>query len=133
VSPPSSEAPAERRAAERHVCYCPCLVNFDRKHLDGLPGSIATQGEIRDLSACGVGLLLRPSVPTGTILTVGPLGRDAPPLPTLQVVRCVPVGPFWHHGCALDRQLTPDELREWLNGTRSEALGDVPEDPGDLA
>jgi len=111
---PSTEKPDERRAAERRGCYCPCLVCFDRRHFDGQAGNVRTQGEIRDLSECGVGLLLRPSVPPGVTLTVGPLGRDTPPLPPVQVVRCVPVGLSWHHGCALDRRLTAAELRDWL-------------------
>jgi len=114
MPPPNTGKPFERRAKERRVCHCPCLVCFDRRHLDGLAGSVATQGEIYDLSECGVGLLLRPAVPPGTTLTVGPLGSDALPLPPAQVVRCVPVGRSWHHGCALDRHLTAEELRDWL-------------------
>jgi hypothetical protein len=105
---------AERRAAGRRACHRPCLVRFDRCHLDGLPGSVGTQGSLCDLSACGLGLLLRPAVPPGATLAVGPLGSEAVSLPPARVVRCVPVGRHWHLGCALQRQLSEEELRGWL-------------------
>jgi hypothetical protein len=114
VPPPNTDKPEERRAAERRACHCPCLVYFDRKYLDGLPGSIGTEGEIRDISECGVGLVLRPPVPPGATLTIDSLGRDTGPLPPIHVVRCVPAGLGWHHGCALDRRLSAEELRDWL-------------------
>jgi hypothetical protein len=90
------------------------LVRFDRRHLDGRPGSVGAEGCLSDLSACGVGLLLRPAVPPGASLAVGPLGSEAPVLPPARVVRCVPVGRLWRHGCALGRSLTEEELRAWL-------------------
>jgi hypothetical protein len=104
----------ERRAEPRCVCHRPCLVRFDRRHLDGRSGSVGAEGCINDLSACGVGLLLRPAVPLGATLAVGPLGSAATPLPTVHVVRCVAVGQFWQHGCSLERRLSEEELRAWL-------------------
>jgi hypothetical protein len=115
VPTPNMESQEERRDGERRPCHCPCLVCFERKHFDGLEGSVQTQGAIRDLSECGVGLVLRLSVAPGVMLTVSPLGRATRPLPPLRVVRCVPVGPDWHHGCLLDQRLAEEELRDWLN------------------
>jgi hypothetical protein len=112
--PPRKDQPRERRAAERLTCHQPCLVRFDRKHLDGQPGSVGTEGSLSDLSVCGMGLLLRPAVPPGATLAVGSMGTEAPPLPPAHVVRCVPVGRYWRHGCALERRLTEEELRAWL-------------------
>jgi hypothetical protein len=102
----------ERRAEPRRLCHRPCLVRFDRLHLDGRPGSVGAEGYVSDLSACGAGLLLRPALPSGATLAIGPLGSAAVPL--AQVVRCVPAGRRWRHGCRLERQLSEEELRGWL-------------------
>jgi hypothetical protein len=71
------------------------------------------EGSIRDLSACGMGLLIRQAIPPGATLLVGPLGSEATLLPA-HVVRHTPVGKLWQHGCALDRRLSEDELSTWL-------------------
>jgi hypothetical protein len=105
----------ERRAAARHVCHRPCLIRLERTHFDGLAGSIGAGASVRDLSACGAGLALPFHVAPGADLAVGPLGRDGPPLLPARVIRCVPVGGRWHHGCTLARRLTDAELRAWLN------------------
>jgi hypothetical protein len=114
MSPPQTDQPEERRAEARRACHQPCLVRFDRRHLDGRPGSVGAEGAVSDLSACGVGLLLRPAVPPGATLAVGPLGSEAAPLPPARVVRCVPAGGRWRYGCALERRLNEEELRAWL-------------------
>jgi hypothetical protein len=111
---PYKDKPGQRRGADRWACYRPCLVRFNRMYLDGRAGSVGVQGLIRDLSACGVGLVLRPSVPPGSTLSVAPLGGEVPPLPSARVVRCVQVGGHWHHGCTWERRLTEKELRGWL-------------------
>jgi len=104
----------ERRAEPRSVCHRHCLVRFDRRHLDGQPGSVGAAGCVSDLSACGVGLLLQPAVPSGATLAIAPLGSSAVPLPPAHVVRCVPTGGRWRHGCWLERRLSEEELRSWL-------------------
>jgi hypothetical protein len=112
--PPRTDKPGERRAAERRACHQPCLVRFDRRYLDGWPGSVGAEGSLSDLSACRLGLLLRPAVAPGATLAVGPLGSEAPMLPPARVVRCVPAGRLRRYGCALGRRLSEEELRAWL-------------------
>ena len=56
---PHTEQPKDRRAEARRACQRPCLVRFDRRHFDGRAGSVGAEGSLIDLSACGVGLLLR--------------------------------------------------------------------------
>jgi len=104
----------ERRAEPRRTCHKHCLVRFDRRHLDGQPGSAGAEGYMSDLSACGVGLLMQPAVPSGATLTLAPVGSGAAPLPPAHVVRCVPVGGRWRHGCQLEWRLSEEELRGWL-------------------
>jgi hypothetical protein len=87
---------------------------MDRKHLDAQEGSVRCQGELLDLSECGVGLSLRFAVSPGAMLFVGPMAGNALALPPAQVVRCVPLGGAWRHGCALGRRLTPEEVEDWL-------------------
>lgn len=111
---PDEDRSGERRAAPRRVCHRPCLVRFDRLQFDGRPGSVGAEGCVGDLSACGVGLLLRPAVPSGATLAIAPLGPAAGPLPPAHVVRCVPAGGRWRHGCCLERRLSEEELRAWL-------------------
>lgn len=112
--PPETHQREERRAAPRRVCHQHCLVRFDRLHLDGQPGSVGAEGCISDLSAGGVELLLRPALPTGATLAIAPLGSAAVPLPPAHVVRCVPVGGRWRHGCCWERHLSEEEMRGWL-------------------
>lgn len=112
--PLSRDQSRQRRAEPRRTCHQHCLVHFDRVHFDGHPGSIGAEGYISDLSACGVGLLLRQAIPSGATLTIDPLGSSAVSLPPAHVVRCVPMGRRWRHGCCLDRRLTEGELRGWL-------------------
>jgi hypothetical protein len=108
------EQSGERRAEPRRVCHQHCLVRFDRLHLDGQPGSVGAEGYVTDLSPHGVGLVLRPAVPSGATLAIAPFEPAAVPLPPAQVVRCVPVGGRWRHGCCLERPLSDEELRGWL-------------------
>jgi len=61
--PPCIDQPKERRAGPRRICQRHCLVRFDRRRLDGRPGSVGAEGSIGDLSASGVSLLMRPAVP----------------------------------------------------------------------
>jgi PilZ domain len=112
--PPRATNPVERRAAPRHACHRTCLVRFDRVHFDGQPGSVCVRAQIVDVSAGGVGLLLRPHLPAGVALSVSPLGHDRPAMGGVRVVRSAPHGNSWHHGCVLPRQLTEDELQSWL-------------------
>ena len=114
MSPLPTEQPGERRAEPRRICHQGCLVRFDRLHFDGRPGSVGAEGYISDLSACGVGLLLRPAITLGATLAIDPLESSAAPLPPAHVVRCVPVGGRWWHGCRLERRLSKGELRSWL-------------------
>jgi len=104
----------ERRAEPRRISHKHCLVRFDRRHLDGQPGSVGAEGCVSDLSARGVGLLLQPAIPSGATLAIAPFGSTAVPLPLAHVVRCVPVGGRWRHGCSLERRLSEEELRGWL-------------------
>jgi hypothetical protein len=104
----------ERRAEPRHVCHRHCLVRFDRLHLDDQPGSVGAEGYIRDVSAGGVGLLLRMALPSGAMLAIAPFGSAAVLLLPAQVVRCVPAGNRWRYGCRLERHLSEEELRGWL-------------------
>lgn len=106
--------PKERRTDARRACHRPCLVRFDRHHFDGRAGSVGAEGSIIDLSACGVGLLLRSAVPVGTTLAIGPLGAETPPLPTACVVRRAPGAGRWRYGCGLQRRLKEEELSAWL-------------------
>jgi hypothetical protein len=112
--PPSTSPQNDRRSDPRRNCHRHCLVRFDRLYLDGQPGGVGAEGCISDLSSGGVGLLLRPAVPAGATLAIAPLGSAALPLPPAHVVRCVPVGGRWRHGCCLERRLSEDELRGWL-------------------
>jgi hypothetical protein len=112
--PPDTNHSEERRAESRRICHRHCLVRFDRRHLDGQPGSIGAEGSISDLSACGVGLLLRPAIPSGAMLANTLPGLAAVPLPLAHVVRCVPAGGRWRHCCRLERRLSEEELRGWL-------------------
>ncbi len=111
---PETNPTEERRNALRRVCRQHCLVRFDRAHLDGGPGTVGAEGDICDLSACGVGLLFRPALPVGASLAITPLGSPAVPLPPAHVVRCVPAGGRWRHGCCLGRALSDEELGRWL-------------------
>jgi len=111
---PRTDQPQERRAAPRRACHRPCLVRFDRQQLDGQAGSVGAEGSIIDLSACGVGLLMKSAVPPGATLEVGPLNSEKTRLPLACVVRCVPAGWHWQHGCSLERQLNEEELSVWL-------------------
>jgi len=104
----------ERRAEPRRICHQHCLVRFDRVHLDGQAGCVGAEGFITDLSSCGVGLLLRPAIPSGATLAFAPLGSASVPLPLAHVVRCVPVDGRWRHGCSLERRLSEEELRSLL-------------------
>ncbi len=113
MSRPHKDPSEDRRAAPRRACHRPCLVRFDRRHLDGQAGSVGAEGAISDLSAWGVGLLLRPAVPPGATLAVGPLDTGVA-LPAARVVRCVPVGGRYCYGCHLERRLSEEELRAWL-------------------
>jgi hypothetical protein len=112
--PLDTEQSGERRAEPRRNCHQHCLVRFDRLHLDGQPGSIGAEGYISDLSRCGVCLLLRSGIPSGATLGIAPSGSAAVPLPLAHVVRCVPVGGRWRHGCCLERRLSAEELRGWM-------------------
>jgi hypothetical protein len=114
MSPSETEQAEERRAEPRRSCHHYCLVRYDRRHLDGQPGSVSAEGYISDLSAGGVGLVLRPALPAGATLVIDPLGTEAVPLPTAHVVHCVPAGDFWRHGCWLERRLSEEEMRDWL-------------------
>jgi hypothetical protein len=67
-----------------------------------------------DLSTCGMGLLLRPAIRSGAMLAIEPLESDVVPLPPAHVVRCVPAGGRWWHGCCWERRLSEEELRSWL-------------------
>jgi hypothetical protein len=113
-SPPTGPL-SDRRATVRRAVHCPCLVRFDRRHLDGVAGCVAAPAEIQDLSAGGVGLLLRPHLPPGAGVALEPLDRDRLELPLAQVVRYVPCSGRWRHGCALGRRLTGAELQDWLD------------------
>ena len=115
MSPSDTDRSGERRAQPRRTCHRYCLVRFDRLHLDGQPGSVGVEGSISDLSACGIGLLLRPAIPAGATLAIAPSGSSAAaPLPLAHVVRCVPVDGLWRHGCRLGRRLSEEELHGWL-------------------
>jgi PilZ domain len=114
MSTPQTDQAKERRANARRPCHRPCLVRFDRRHLDGRAGSVGAEGSIIDLSLCGVGLLLRSAVPPGTTLAVGPFGTEQPPLPLACVVHCVPGDGRWRYGCGLERRLKEEELSAWL-------------------
>ena len=113
MPPPHAGPPGDRRAAERQVCQCPCLVRFDRAHLDGGGGVVQAPAVLHDLSACGLSLRLRSWLPPGAVLGVEPLDQPAPALPPARVVRCVSAAGRWHLGCALARILMEDELRAW--------------------
>jgi hypothetical protein len=113
--PPATAPRDDRRSGVRRPCHRPCLVRFARTHLDGQPGSVAVAASVADLSAHGIGLLLRHRLPPGTEVTVCALDEDRPDLPLAGVVRCVPLAQHWHHGCTLARRLTEDELRAWLD------------------
>jgi hypothetical protein len=114
VFPLPTDQPEERRGEPRRICHGHCLVRFDRAHLDGQPGSVGVQGYICDLSANGLSLLLRPAIPAGATVAIAPLGSSAKRLPLAHVVRCVPAGRRWRHGCSLDRRLSEEEMNAWL-------------------
>jgi hypothetical protein len=114
MSSPNTNQPGEHRAEVRRLCHKHCLVRFDRAHLDGQAGSVGAEGYLSDLSACGVGLLLRRALPAGTMLAIAPSESAAVPLPLARVVRCVPVGGRWQHGCSWERRLSENELHGWL-------------------
>jgi hypothetical protein len=104
----------ERRAEPRSLCHQHCIVRFDRMHLDGVPGSVGVEGYICDLSPGGVGLLMQPAIPAGATLAIAPIEVAAGPLPPSQVIHCIAVGQRWRHGCRLERRLSQEELRYWL-------------------
>jgi hypothetical protein len=114
MTPSKIDPSAERRGERRHLCHRHCLVRFDRRHLDGEPGFVGVEGYVSDLSAGGVGLLLRPAIPVGATLTIVPFGSAAAKLPPAEVVHCVQAGRRWRHGCRLQRRLDEKELRGWL-------------------
>jgi hypothetical protein len=104
---------SDRRARPRCACHRPCIVRFDRRHLDGQPGTVGAEGAVIDLSACGVGLRLRSAILPGATLSVEPLNSETTPLPLACVVRCVHMGGYWQHGCSLERHLNEEELDVW--------------------
>jgi hypothetical protein len=114
MSRPKRDPPEERRADLRHQCHRHCLVSFDRRYLDGQPGSVSAEGYVSDLSASGVGLLLRREIPMGATLAITPFESAPAPLPPAQVVRSVQVGGRWRLGCRLEQRLSEQELRAWL-------------------
>ena len=114
MSAPNTDPPKERRADTRHICHRPCLVRFDRRRFDGRPGRVGAEGALVDLSACGLGLLLRSAVPLGTTLAVSPLGTHQSALPLACVVHCVLGEGRWYYGCGLARRLREEELSAWL-------------------
>jgi hypothetical protein len=70
--------------------------------------------EIRDVSAGGIGLLLRRRFERGTLLAVEPIepGPDAPTLLLVQVVRSTAQAEGrWLLGCQLVRELSASEVR----------------------
>jgi hypothetical protein len=111
---PTTNPAEERRAEPRRVCHKHCLVRFDRWHLDGQAGSVGAEGCLSDLSARGVGLLLRTALPAGATLTITTFGLAVAPMAPAHVVRCVPVGRCWRHSCCLKRRLSEEELQGWL-------------------
>jgi PilZ domain len=102
----------ERRAAPRFAC------GQDRPgHLIVAGGADPRWARPRDVSVCGIGLLLAQPFAPGTTLTIQLRSRpeDARRPLTAGVVRTEPQADgSWLVGCAFDKPLTAEELRAFL-------------------
>jgi serine/threonine protein kinase len=101
--------PDERRAAIRYACRQGgvCLVV-------GASGQKSWEGEVRDISVGGLGLVLGRRFEPGTDLTVGwdQQAKDVPQTVLARVVRAESQLPSqWLLGCQLTRRLSDQEVR----------------------
>jgi diguanylate cyclase (GGDEF)-like protein len=111
---------AQRRGTARVVCGRTVRVR----------GEADSQEEFAtacDISVTGVGLIMEKALPVGTVVVVDTLPPGAGPL-LARVVRVLPEGNRWKHGCSLSRRLNVEELGEWL-GIAHEAHTPPPESP----
>jgi hypothetical protein len=118
MSQPTARAegrgPLEPRAAERRATVrYPSTLLTSLKPLGG--GKNASwEAEIRDVSAGGLGLIVRRRFERGTLLAIEPAGpgAEAPALLLAQVVHATsqPHG-RWLVGCKLVRELSEAEVR----------------------
>jgi hypothetical protein len=69
---------------------------------------------VRDISANGIGLLLRHRVRTGAVISLQPLGKNQAKRVHALVVRAQAVDGGYFHGCELTECLSEQDLREWL-------------------
>jgi CheY-like chemotaxis protein len=107
----------ERRACVRYLC-----------HLDGTCQPVGHPstgeswlGKLRDISATGVKILINRRFEVGTLLAVElpRPGWEATNMLLCRVVRITkdPVGHDWEVGCALDRELSDDEVQSYLDSS----------------
>ncbi len=102
---------SERRAMARVLCNRAARVR-------GVGGEeLAT---LCNISVGGIGLYLEAPLPQDTMLIVEPLSPTAGAL-LARVVRVVPEGGRWMHGCLLATRLDAEELGAWL-GQSYEAI-----------
>ncbi len=106
----------ERRATTRTLCN-----RMARLHRNGPEDGMVEFATIRDLSAMGVGLLLDQALPVGSLVVVEPLRPGAKTL-LARVVRAVPDGDGWMHGCVLATRLDEDEMHHWLEPGQAATL-----------
>ncbi len=119
---PGERRRAQRRATARVICGRTARVRGE----DQEP-TLEVPATVSDISAGGVGLSLEVPFLLDTVLVVEPLVPGARPL-LARVVRVVPEGVRWLHGCALSHRLNAEELRGWL-GSSQQSRSIPPEAP----
>src|SRR5581483_7924607 len=99
---------SERRATARVLCNSPARVRSE-----GQSDEREEFATLRDISAAGIGIHLGDPLPPETVLVIEPLS-PGPRTLLARVVRTVPEGSGWLHGCILSLRLSDEELSIWL-------------------
>jgi hypothetical protein len=100
----------ERRRAVRYRCLRDCIIRLE----GATPGVGDWCGMTYDLSTRGIGVALLYPLTVGTVLVVEKFGRSSAPVLRGRVVRSVPLGFLWLHGCELIQPMGEEELQDWL-------------------
>lgn len=98
---------AERRATARAICDRAARVRCEEQV------TVEELAILRDISVSGVGVYATRAFPLDTVLVIEPLCAGARTL-LARVVRVVPEGGGWMHGCVMAPSLTEEELGYWL-------------------
>jgi hypothetical protein len=94
----------------RYRCLRDCVVRLE----GATPGVGDWSGMTYDLSLRGIGIALLYPLTVGTVLVIEKFGRASAPPVRGRVVRSVPLGFLWLHGCELLTPLEEQGLQDWL-------------------